>query len=509
SRSVNNGKVSNGNQDVTENLIDSSLADAGAHVLVAVSGGADSVALLHALHALAERQRWQLTVAHLEHGIRGKDSRDDAAFVRALAGRLNLPCVVGRAKVPQLARQQGVSLEMAAREARYAFLVRTARRVGASLMATAHTANDQVETILLKFLRGAGRGGLSGMAPEAVVSGIRVIRPLLAVTRAQIEAYLRAGKYAWREDETNTDPAFLRNRVRHELLPLLERDYNPGIRQTLQRTQAVLAAEDEWLDDLARKILEECRDTGWIATSPARSNAGRDPGVHSEDEKTISRRLLGSHPLAARRRVIRLWLFGQGVPEEGLAFDAVSRVDRLLGRSAGSGTVELTGGWNVRRHYDDLRVESPEKASTQPVRVKLKAPGKTVIPGWGLTITVTQGPGLVKEKGGEPGTLPARATLNAAVWAKRGLWVRSWKPGDRMIPFGMTGSQKIQDILVNAKIPRSVRQRVPVVECEGEIIWIPGYRIAARWAVANAGDRNLQLAVTGKHNPLVLERGRR
>ena len=455
-------------------LIDSSLADAGAHVLVAVSGGADSVALLHALHALAKRKRWQLTVAHLEHGIRGKDSRDDAAFVRGLARRLNLPCVVGRAKVPQLARQQGVSLEMAAREARYAFLVRTARRVGASLMATAHTADDQVETILLKFLRGAGRGGLSGMAPETVVSGLRVIRPLLAVTRAHIEAYLRAGKYAWREDETNTDPAFLRNRVRHELLPLLERDYNPGIRQTLQRTQAVLAAEDEWLDDLARKILAECRDTGWIAPSLARSNAGRDPGVHPEDEKTISRRLLGAHPLAARRRVIRLWLFGQGVPEAGLAFDAVSRVDRLLGRSAGSGTVELSGGWKVQRHYDCLRVGSPEKAGLPAEKVKLKLPGKTAIPGWGITLTVALGSGLVKEQGGGPGALPARASLNAAVWAQRPLWIRGWKPGDRMIPFGMKGSRKIQDILGDAKVPRAERSRVPVVECEGEIIWIPG-----------------------------------
>jgi tRNA(Ile)-lysidine synthase len=435
------------------------------------------------LHGLAKRKRWPLTVAHLDHGLRGQCARGDAAFVRALAGRLKIPCVVGRANVPALAKQQGISVEMAAREARYAFLVRTARRVGADTIATAHHADDQVETMLLKFLRGAGRGGLSGMAPETAVAGIRVIRPLLAVTRDQIEAYLRAAKEVWREDETNTDSAFLRNRVRHELLPLLERAYNPGIRQTLQRTQAVLVAEDAWLDDLARTLLAECRSAPPLPS-------GERAGVRV----SLRRDRLVSQPLAARRRVIRLWLFGQGVPEEGLAFEAVARVDRLLGRSEGSGAVELTGGWKVRRHYDELRVEAPAKVCAPPVRVKLKVPGKTVIPALGLTLTVTRGPGLVKDRGAGPGTLPARASVSAAVWAKRTLWIRGWKPGDRMSPFGLEGSRKVQDILVDAKVPRAERQRVPVVECEGEIVWIPGFRIAARWAVASARDRNLQLA---------------
>lgn len=181
---------------------------AGSRLLVAVSGGADSVALLHILQSLAKRKRWRLTVAHLEHGIRGKSSRADAAFVQSLARHFKIPCVVGHAKVPDLAQKEGVSLEMAARQARYAFLVRTARRVGAGLIATAHTADDQVETMLMKFLRGAGRGGLSGIAPESVVSGIPVVRPLLAVPRAEIERFLRAHQFAWREDETNTDTVF-------------------------------------------------------------------------------------------------------------------------------------------------------------------------------------------------------------------------------------------------------------------------------------------------------------
>jgi tRNA(Ile)-lysidine synthase len=442
---------------------------------VAVSGGADSVALLHVLHSLAKVNRWRLTVAHLEHGIRGKTSRDDAAFVQKLARRLKIPCIVGRAKVPALAKREGVSLEMAAREARYTFLVRTALRVGADMIATAHNADDQVETLLLKFLRGAGRGGLSGIAPSTEVSGIRVVRPLLEIHRSVIEAYLRAQKYLWREDESNADSAFMRNRVRHELLPLLAREYNPGIRQTLQRTREVLVAEDEWLDDLARGILKECLEEG--VSVPLRSDR------------------LGVYPLAARRRVIRLWLYGQGVPEEGLGFDSVSRVDRLVGQTTGSGAVELSGGWKVRRHYGCLQVQSRECVETLTARLKLKVPGKTVIPEWGLTVSITEKPGVVKEKGAGPGIFPAKASLNAAVWAKRTLWIRGWKAGDRMVPFGMTGSRKIQDILVDAKIPRADRHRVTVVECDGEIIWIPGYRIAAGWAVANSANKNLQVDV--------------
>lgn len=472
-----------------ELTIDHAAIPAGSHILVAVSGGADSVALLHTLHVLAPAERWQLTVAHLEHGIRGKTSREDAAFVRTLALRLKVPCVVGRAKVPALAQREGISLEMAARQARYAFLARTARKVGAGLIATAHTADDQAETLLLKFLRGAGRGGLSGIESSTVVLGIRMIRPLLGVTRVEIEALLREQKCPWRDDESNADTVFLRNRVRHELLPLLERDFNPGLRQTLLRTRDVLAAEDDWMDDLARGILAECLGPG-AALLPLPSGKRVGVRVPLRGDRLIA------YPLAARRRVIRLWLFGQGVPEDGLVFDAVSRVDQLLGRTTGSGTAVLSGGWSVRRHYQFLSVTSPEKCEAQLPRVKLRIPGKTVIPGWGLTATISLGAGVVKEKGAGPGQLPAKASLNGALLAKRNVWLRRWRTGDRMVPFGMTGSRKIQDILVDAKIPRAERYRVPVIECDGEIIWIPGYRIAARWAVAHSEDRNIQVSLT-------------
>jgi tRNA(Ile)-lysidine synthase len=458
------------------------------HILVAVSGGADSVALLHSLHQVAKPRRWRLTVAHLNHGIRGKKANDDAAFVEAMARRLRIPCVVGRARVPALAKRKGISLEMAAREARYAFLVRTARAVKADVMATAHTADDQVETILLKLVRGAGRGGLSGMAAQSLIEGFPLVRPLLDVSRGEIEAFLRERGLSWREDESNQDTAFLRNRVRHELLPFLEKKFNPRIRETVLRTGEVLGAEDEWMDEMARGILKDGQSV--------------EPGK------------LSGYPLAARRRVIRLWLVQQGVPAAGLDFESIARVEALLGRCQGSQTVELAGGWQVQRQYDRVLVKKtpPLRGEGKPVEsVRVKIPGVTLMRALGVRIIVTLAPGLVKTRGAGPGAFPAQATLSAKVLEQGGLWVRPGKAGDRMAPFGMKGTRKIQDILVDAKVPRAARAKIPVLVCEERVVWLPGYRIDRKWAVDDEGAMNLQVGIekVSKHNPLESNRRRR
>jgi len=452
----------------------------GNHILIAVSGGADSVALLHLLHESARRCRWRLTVAHLNHGIRGRAAGEDARFVEAMARRLRIPCVIGKARVPALAKRRGHSLEMAARDARYAFLARTAKAVKADMIATAHTADDQAETILLKLMRGAGRGGLSGMAGVTEWRGIPVVRPLLGMTRQGIESYLRERKLTWREDESNRDTAFLRNRVRHELLPLLERDYNPKIREALLRTGEILGAEDGWMDGMALGILDDC-------TLPGTTGLKVKP--------------LHGHPLAARRRVIRLWLVRCGLPEPFLDFDTVARVDALLARrNRGSATVELRQGWRVRRQYDQIKLMPPNSSgcpqSTSIKPVRLSCPGETIVPGLGLRITTTLAPGIVKERGHGPGVLPVRATISAGALGKRALWIRLVRPGDRISPFGMKGSRKLQDILVDAKVPRAERARIPVLECDGEVVWMPGYRIARAWAVSDGTRNNIQLMLT-------------
>ena len=445
---------------------------------MAVSGGADSIALLHALHEWAPRFKWRLTVGHLHHGIRGRAADADAAFVQQTAARLAIPCVAGKARVPALARRRGISLEMAAREARYAFLARTARKVAADVIATAHTADDQAETLLLKLVRGTGPAGMAGIPCETTVKGCRVVRPLLTVSRTRILHYLQQAKHLWREDESNADPAFLRNRVRHELLPLLERDFNPRIREALVRMSRIFSAEGEWLEELTRSLLEVCTPPA-VAIPPNSLACGPFQAL----------------PLAARRRVVRLWLTRLGAPESGLEFETVERIVALCERRQGSATVTLGEGWRVRRNYARLTLDLPGGGPQDAFRVEVRVPGVTSLPEQGLRVVTRLVPGLVKERSLCPGRLPARASFEASAWKGRPLFVRSGKPGDRMVPFGLQGSKKIQDILVDGKVPREERCRVPLFECEQEVIWLPGYRVAGTWAVKEAKGVNLQIAV--------------
>ncbi|MBN1670350.1 MAG: tRNA lysidine(34) synthetase TilS [Kiritimatiellae bacterium] len=449
----------------------------GEHVLVAVSGGPDSVALLAVLKRLGARYSLRLTAAHLNHQLRAGAAAHDAACVAALADQLGVAYVEGRARVRQRARNRGLSLEMAAREARYDFLVRAARRAGADTVATGHTADDQAETVLLKLLRGAGRRGLAGIPVQTCWKGMRVVRPLLDVSRRQVLAFLCREKLAWCEDESNRSPAFLRNRVRHELLPLLESRINPAARDVLRRTARVLGEEDRWLDTLAQAGLAACTLDG--------SRAALDGG-----------RLL-QQPLAARRRIIRLWLARNGVGCDALDFDMVERIESLLRSSHGTATTPLPDCRAVRREYGTLRLADRVRSAARPAafRARLAVPGETRLPAQRLRVRTRLTRGWSRPRPAPLGALPAAVRLRAARARKAPLLVRSWRPGDRIHPLGLDGSKKLQDLFVDAKLPRAQRNRVPVLECAGEIVWVPGYRIARDWALRRPEEESIEVII--------------
>ncbi|MBI2438575.1 MAG: tRNA lysidine(34) synthetase TilS [Lentisphaerae bacterium] len=508
----------------------------GERILVGVSGGADSVALAWALRELSSTWRLRLVMAHLNHGIRGASAAADAAFVAKLARRWKLPLALGRVNVPLLARRQGLSLEMAGRKARYNFFAKAARRYRCAAIATAHTADDQAETILLNLARGTGAAGLAGIPYSGAHGGLRVIRPLRDVDRKSIERFLRRRRLAWREDATNADPAFLRNRVRHEILPLLAERLNPGIRSALLRTSEILAGENEWLATLTERLLAECR----------------------ERETCLNAKRLAQFPVAARRRVLRRWLEECNLEAATRDFETIERLDNLVkvrhsGRAACHAlrVVTLPGGWLVRRDGDKLALDDlgsrarppatlcarPQHfaqrcgqvalragegvdssgghgltpAATRknhrlwrhnsrgetvlPFSVRLAVPGHTQLAEQGVRITARIGPGIVKERALAVGELPARASLSLRAWRRRRLKARSWRSGDRMRPLGLKGSKKLQDIFTDGKLPLGLRHRLPIIECGGEIIWIPGFRIAQGWAVRPDERAALQLAV--------------
>lgn len=470
-------------------LLSHKLCRNGAHILAAVSGGADSIAMLHLLHSLAPELGLRLTVAHLHHGLRGADADTDAAFVREAARRLNCPGVFARADIRRRARRQHVSLEMAGRAARYDFLVKTARRLHCDAVATAHTADDHVETMLLKLARGAGPQGLCGISRLAEHRGVSIIRPLRDIWRRELLAYLRRRRLGWREDASNADTAFLRNRVRHAVLPMLMRQLNPRLRQALWRTGEIMEQENAWLAELAGPIYRQCR------------LPGQTPILNCD--------LLKAYPLAARRRVLRLWLAEAGIPPEALNFEAVQRLEKLLPAGRSGRAAHLPGGFCVRREYSLLRINPPADARRAAARrterlttgspsrpamadggfeVVLKIPGRTAPrdQAWRIDCALEPKPAAIAGA-------PDCALVSAARWRRGRITARNWRPGDRMQPFGMMGTRKIQDIFSDLKVPASRRRQLPILVCRGEIVWVPGYRIARDWAVRPSDRRVLRI----------------
>ena len=307
--------------------------------LIGVSGGRDSLALLHGLVAAGFRR---LVVCHLEHGLRGDASRGDARFVARLAAKLALPFVTERTDVTDLARQRKLSLETAAREARYRFFARTAARRRCRTLFLAHHADDQVETFLFNLLRGAGPAGLAAMRPETrrAVDGreLTVVRPLLAVWRAEIDEFLHGNKLRWREDRTNADPAHAtRNRLRLEVLPLLAETMGREVKPALWRTADLLGAEEAWLSALT------------TAENPCTVQ--------------LSLPALAGQPLAQQRRTLQAWLRAAGVP--GVGYHEVEAVRALLDKGSGPAKVNLPAGFHARRRSGVLFLEDSTGANRQ------------------------------------------------------------------------------------------------------------------------------------------------
>lgn len=317
-------------------------------VVIGVSGGADSTALLLALHELrsAGKLGVRICVAHLDHKLR-PTSAQDARWVAALAARLGYESVIGRSKVAEIARANNDNLEQAARQARYAFLERTAKRKSAKYVLTAHTMDDQAETVLMRLMRGsagAGLGGMEAMRALTAKSSIQLVRPLLWARRSDIESYCRLRKAEYLTDETNSDPALSRVRVRQQLLPLMQ-SFNNRIVEALSRTAAQLREDRAVLFSDADELLQRAEL----------------PGGGGDDETEappLNVKLLANEPPAIRRRALRQWLSRARGSARRLEMVHLLAVEKLLEGTAGGRTVELPGGGKVRRSKNRLEFEA-------------------------------------------------------------------------------------------------------------------------------------------------------
>jgi len=440
------------------------LMRAGDRVCVAVSGGADSVALLRLLLALRSELGVVLAVAHFNHQLRAGESDADEAFVADLARQHGLEFFAGRANVREHAGLHKLSIEAAARELRYRWLDGLAEQQRLDSVATAHTFDDQAETVLLKFLRGAGTKGLSGVHPELRRRQARIIRPLLTIRREDVVQYLRSLGQSWREDTSNLDRHLLRNRMRHELLPLLERDYNPNVRQLLNETAEIAQAEEEYWQMKARSYLDVWHE---------------EPGRLRVHDSVGAPAGLLVEPVAFQRRVVKCFLEGRGLPADFQHFEMVRRC--MNGEIP---KVGLPGGWQARREGDWLELSHPSEPAFRPseeYEKLLPLPGACVIPEAHLTVRATVVPAEAA-RNEPPGSLLEFERFGES------LTIRNWRPGDRFWPAHSGSEEKLKRLLAELRVPAEQRPTWPVALSAGQIVWVRGFPVARAFAWSGAGD---------------------
>jgi tRNA(Ile)-lysidine synthase len=486
------------------------LLSRGDSIVVGVSGGPDSLCLLHLLHSLREEYELQLCVGHLDHRLRGAEAEADARFARELAEAWNLACRVERVDVPALARGQRLAVEEAARRARYTFLARLARETGAGSVAVGHNADDQAETVLMHWLRGSGLAGLRGMLPVTPLgdyrllesdaaraclpaAGLRLIRPLLEVTRSEIEAYNDDWGLNPRFDQSNLDTTYFRNWLRHEVIPLLA-SHNPNVREVIRRSARVLAGDHA----LLRSLLEEV----W-------------PQVILEETENRISFALGpwrALPTSLQRSTLREAIHRLRWSLRNINFQHVEQALRVALDGTTGDQATLPCHLMMTLGYD--RVIITDQGAGQPL------PDWPLLPAGGELRPVLQGGSTSLPDSGweleiqtwEREDLPGDWQVGADRWRTYAdadavgptLWLRTRQEGDRFDPLGMDGRRtKLSDFLTNQKVPRAVRDLVPLVVDGQGIVWVSGLRLAERARVRDSTEKVLSLRFVRAGEPWV------
>lgn len=455
------------------------LLRAGDHVGVAVSGGADSVALLRALIELRSELGILLSVVHVHHGIRGAEADADQQFVSDLAKQYGLPFHTTRVDAPAYAREHGTGLEGAARHLRYEFFQSLIAGKLVDKVATAHTHDDQAETVLLRLLRGSGPKGLAGIRPVSRRSDVQgpFIRPMLQVRRSEVIAYLHQIGQPWCEDVTNEQLDILRNRVRHELLPLLERDYNPAVREALVNLAEIQRDEDEFLDDLSIQNLS-------LGTYEQVFGAERATGDLANRALKIER--LKELPVALQRRVIRYatsLYFGRSI-----GFDDVEAI-RAMATNGKRQRHQIGTNLTVeRRRSSDgkalllFSTEATQQLGEHVYSYTLPIPGEVLVPEVRTVVRAT----LVHPRSDTRSYNPDSLVQPDRVGAE--LLLRNWRAGDRYHALHTSGEEKLKRMFQEKRITRERRALWPVLVCGERVVWAKGFPVAVEFAAEHDGE---------------------
>ena len=471
---------------------ESRLLEAGDKLIVAVSGGADSVALWHVLSALRPRLNLQLHLAHLNHLLRGGEAAADAEFARRLAEESNCPYSIEAVAVADYAQEQKISLQDAARKLRYQFLRRLAREQGAAKIALGHNADDQAETVLMRLLRGSGPEGLCAIPPRRD----KIIRPLLCCTRREILHFLQERQLPYREDSSNQKDIYLRNRVRRRLLPLLLEEYNPRLKRQLNQLAHILRDEESFW---RRHILPQWWEKALLA--------------QDQERVVLDAALLRQLPPALQRRLCRKAIACLKGDLQAINYSHIHQILYALRAKKGEKHFCLPNHLKIITYYDKLIIRRQPKGQDLAAMERKKAGrageradsgGKEAVPGLALNI-----PGVTRldEFG-----LSVRAELLSGggrrwqddcrqAWldwekVKQPLLVRRRRPGDIFTPLGMQQGKKLKDFFIDSKTPRSQRDEIPLLTGGGEIIWVMGMRISEKAKITPRTKQILHLRLS-------------
>ncbi len=431
------------------------MIEEGEVVLLCVSGGVDSMAMLDIFSSLKGELNIKLVVCHLNHNLRGEEAARDQSFVEKAAKDRGLDFYTKTLVEGEL-KDGGGSLQERAREARYAFFIEAAKKFGATRIALAHNKDDQAETVLMRILKGSGLKGLSGMPALREP----YIRPLIEATRAEIEEYVKKNNVGFVEDSSNESTKYLRNQLRLELIPLLEKDYNPMIKDALVSLSEMAERDYSFIENEAMGLFESALET--------------------KDQRALvfSRGpLIGAHPALSTRVFFMAAQALKGDAREFYSVHVESFLSLVHSTEPGA-SVDLPGGLRLRRDYEQVIIEFAEldaEVSDAPgYEVELNLPGVTKLGETGETFTAE----ILKETPDPKGAsnMYAFFDLDVVEEAQGPLVVRTFRAGDRMTPLGMEGNKKVQDIFVDDKVAKLTRASVPILVCAGELLWLAGLR---------------------------------
>ncbi len=443
----------------------------GDGVVVAVSGGADSICLLHVLNKLKKQYKLELYIAHVNHLLRGQDSDEDAHYVQEFGNRLGIPVYIKKVDIKKVSKETRVSEEVAGRQERYSFFSQIAKEVGAQRIAVAQNRNDQAETMLMRLIRGTGLDGLSGIKP---VRKDGIIRPLLHVERVEIEQYCRSNKLVPRMDETNLKPIYTRNKIRLDLIPYIKKEHNPNFVQAAAITSEIIREDNDFIEQYVYEFMQQ-------------------QIIKKDNAIEIPIDFFTKEHIAIRKRVLRKAIEMLKGDVYNIEYKHIEEILQMLNKKHTGLSLDLPSDMSALIAYDKLYILKHSSQRIKNFIYPLIMDDNNYCKEVDLTIRMS----VIEVKDAKNVATSSFVKIFDYNKVKKPIYIRNRIHGDRFAPFGMQGTKKLKDFFIDLKVPRHQRDYVPLVATEDDILWVVGYRINEKYKCTDSTKKVLMVEISG------------